>query len=243
MKLTVLGAEVRRLLYPEANAIQSLRPKTRAECINGERPCPWVGCKHHLYLTVDEKTGAITENFPDVEVWDLKTSCSLDVADDERDGLSLEDLGQLTDLTRERTRQIEQAAIENMDGQVDAERVALVDPPARTRQHRRVTAGVKRLTVTLLRLARQANSTSIRTFVAALEHARGLVGIVKVISEYLADDPKLDTRAIVATRSLACAAAEPDPMVWPIHLIEMSQQLAELDAALQPAKHARLTEI
>src|SRR5579883_3471647 len=25
------------------------RPRTRAECENGIRPCPYVSCKHHLY--------------------------------------------------------------------------------------------------------------------------------------------------------------------------------------------------
>jgi hypothetical protein len=28
------------------------RPKTRAECRDEARPCPWVGCKHHLLLEV-----------------------------------------------------------------------------------------------------------------------------------------------------------------------------------------------
>lgn len=28
------------------------RPKTRAECLQEARPCPWVGCKHHLLLEV-----------------------------------------------------------------------------------------------------------------------------------------------------------------------------------------------
>ncbi|MDX1469839.1 MAG: hypothetical protein R3258_10915 [Acidimicrobiia bacterium] len=30
------------------------RPKTRADCINGPRPCPWLGCKYHLLLDVDD---------------------------------------------------------------------------------------------------------------------------------------------------------------------------------------------
>jgi hypothetical protein len=28
------------------------RPKTRAECRDEARPCPWVGCRHHLLLEV-----------------------------------------------------------------------------------------------------------------------------------------------------------------------------------------------
>ena len=39
------------------------RPVTRGDCLpggcNGQRPCPWVSCKAHLALDVDERTGSI----------------------------------------------------------------------------------------------------------------------------------------------------------------------------------------
>lgn len=82
-----------------------LRPQTRAECIGTARPCPWVACKHHLYLDVNPDTGAIKLNFPAIEPWQLARSCSLDEA--ELGGLSLEEVGELTNLTREGCRQIE----------------------------------------------------------------------------------------------------------------------------------------
>lgn len=28
------------------------RPRTRGECLEEARPCPWVGCRHHLLLEV-----------------------------------------------------------------------------------------------------------------------------------------------------------------------------------------------
>ena len=224
-------ARILRLLYPEASAIQAERPRTRADCINGPRPCPWVGCRHHLYLTVDERDGAMTLNFPGVEVWDLKQSCALDGADAERDGLSLEDLGGMTNLTRERTRQIEVAALENVDGDIDGEPVPLGPPRERTRQHRRVAKAISRASLTMLRLARQHSSTSIRTFVAALEHARTLADVATVIAEYLATDPKIDERAAKALRALACAASASSPMAWPIHLLDVHRELGELDAS------------
>lgn len=28
------------------------RPLTRAECVNGPRPCPWVTCEYHLLVTL-----------------------------------------------------------------------------------------------------------------------------------------------------------------------------------------------
>ncbi len=84
------------------------RPKTRAECANGVRPCPWVGCRHHLYLEVNAKTGTIRLNFPNVNPWDLEETCALDVADDGPH--ILEDIGRVLGLRKERVRQVEAQA-------------------------------------------------------------------------------------------------------------------------------------
>jgi hypothetical protein len=81
------------------------RPVTRAECQSAMRPCPWVACKHHLYLDINPRTGSIKINFPDLEPWELKHTCALDVADN--GGLTLEEIGLITNLTRERVRQVE----------------------------------------------------------------------------------------------------------------------------------------
>lgn len=37
------------------------RPKTRADCLNKPRPCPWVGCKYHILLDVND-SGQIVYN-------------------------------------------------------------------------------------------------------------------------------------------------------------------------------------
>lgn len=81
------------------------RPKHRSECVNGPRPCLYVACKHHLYLDVNPTTGSIKINFPDQEPWELEESCALDVA--ERGGVTLEEVGDILNLTRERVRQLE----------------------------------------------------------------------------------------------------------------------------------------
>ena len=81
------------------------RPRTRADCINGPRPCMFVSCKHNLYLDVNPETGSIKLNFPDKEIWELPYTCALDVA--EKGGITLEEVGEIMNLTRERIRQVE----------------------------------------------------------------------------------------------------------------------------------------
>src|SRR5262249_47941926 len=93
------GAGVRR------PPVEIPRPTTRAECREEMRPCPWVACKHHLYLDINPETGSIKINFPDLEPWELQHTCALDVA--ERGGITLEEVGEIMNLTRERIRQVE----------------------------------------------------------------------------------------------------------------------------------------
>ena len=90
------------LMYPP---VDIPRPTTREECRGEMRPCPWVACKHHLYLDINPETGSIKINFPDREPWELEHTCSLDVA--ERGGITLEEVGEIMNLTRERIRQVE----------------------------------------------------------------------------------------------------------------------------------------
>ena len=85
------------------------RPGTRSECLNGPRPCPFVSCKHHLYLDVSPSTGTIKLNFPELEVWELSESCALDVA--EQGAQPVERTSSLMNVTRERIRQIESLAL------------------------------------------------------------------------------------------------------------------------------------
>lgn len=85
--------------------VEANRPRTRADCVNGPRPCLFVSCKHHLYLDVNPRTGSVKLNFPDKEIWELAETCALDVAD--RGGITLEEVGAIMNLTRERIRQVE----------------------------------------------------------------------------------------------------------------------------------------
>ena len=116
-----IARELRRqrafgLIDPELDAVvkefEARRPRSRAECANGVRPCMFISCKHHLYLDVNPSTGSIKLNFPDKEVWELADTCALDVAD--RGGITLEEVGAIMNLTRERIRQVETRGLQKL---------------------------------------------------------------------------------------------------------------------------------
>lgn len=88
------------------------RPEKREDCLHGAfaaRPCPFVACRYHLYLEVNPRSGSIRTNFAGLEPWELPETCALDVA--ERGGVTLEEVGTWLNLTRERVRQLEAAAL------------------------------------------------------------------------------------------------------------------------------------
>lgn len=103
-----------RSIIEELNSlnINTTPPKTRGECPNF-RPCPFVSCKHNLYLEV-KKSGSITLNYPEIEPEQMKHSCALDVAEANPDGLSFSEIGEKLNLTRERVRQIQEEAFKNV---------------------------------------------------------------------------------------------------------------------------------
>jgi len=88
------------------------KPKKRADCLKMKRPCLFVSCKYHLYLDVNPETKSIKFNFPGKEVWDLRETCALDVAD--KGGVTLEEVGAIMNLTRERIRQVEMRALQKL---------------------------------------------------------------------------------------------------------------------------------
>ena len=100
-----LAGEVDPEEQERLRSVDENRPRTRADCINGPRPCLFVSCKHNLYLDVNPETGSIKLNFPDKEIWELEHTCALDVA--EKGGITLEEVGEIMNLTRERIRQVE----------------------------------------------------------------------------------------------------------------------------------------
>ena len=114
-RMTKRELELGRMLYPDVEDVA--RPKVREDCAQAERPCPFVSCKHHLYLDVSARTGAIKLNFPDLEVWEMTETCALDVAD--RGGTTLEEVGAIMNLTRERIRQVEVKGLAKLEALKD----------------------------------------------------------------------------------------------------------------------------
>jgi hypothetical protein len=114
-RMTKRELELGRMLYPDVADV--VRPTTREDCAQGQRPCPFVSCKQHLYLDASARTGAIKLNFPDLEVWEMTESCALDVAD--RAGTTLEEVGTIMNLTRERVRQVEVQGLAKLEALQD----------------------------------------------------------------------------------------------------------------------------
>jgi Sigma-70, region 4 len=116
-------------LEPELQAfmaeLDATRPKTRGDCAEGERPCPYVSCKYNLYVDVNPRTGSVKMNFPDKELWELSETCALDVAD--RAGITLEEVGVIMNLTRERVRQLEMRGLAKLRVIADDETPRLAD--------------------------------------------------------------------------------------------------------------------
>jgi len=99
------------LLEPEDYAALADRPRTWGECAGDAGPCPWVSCRHHLYLDVS-KIGSIKLNFPDLQPEDMENPCALRLA--AAGPQHLEEVGVRLNLTRERVRQIEGIALRKL---------------------------------------------------------------------------------------------------------------------------------
>lgn len=87
------------------------RPQSRAECVGGPRPCPYVSCRHHLFLEV-HPNGNIKLPHGKREPEELKPSCSLDVADGGK--LTARGVALVLNLSHARIQQIEAVALDKV---------------------------------------------------------------------------------------------------------------------------------
>jgi hypothetical protein len=111
--------EIEQLRDEEPDDGKRRLPLTWGDCQDEEGPCPYVSCRYHLFLGVDPSTGSMKLNFPDLfdedgspRLDEMPATCALRVA--ELDGVTLEVMGEMLNLTRERARQIEVSALERL---------------------------------------------------------------------------------------------------------------------------------
>jgi hypothetical protein len=98
------------------DASDDQRPVTRGDCLSGgfneARPCPFMSCKYHLALDVNPSGSLVVYDLEAAANGDLSRmehSCVLDLAD--RGGMTLEEVGDILGVTRERIRQVEVKAL------------------------------------------------------------------------------------------------------------------------------------
>jgi len=92
-------------------------PAHRKDCRVAARPCPWVRCKWHLYLTTQgedraKRQGCRRNRLHGKELWEIPRTCVLDIAD--QGGATLEEVGRIIGVSRERIRQIEEHALRQL---------------------------------------------------------------------------------------------------------------------------------
>lgn len=98
---TLLRLAKRRGFEPEA---PNWRPRTRADCAQVPRPCPYVGCRYNTTLDITQSGGIRwrqKDNWEDA--FDGRDNCSLDVA--ARGPQNLQEIADITGVCRERVRQ------------------------------------------------------------------------------------------------------------------------------------------
>jgi hypothetical protein len=99
------------LALPSSWEFRDDTPKTRAECVGGQRPCPFVKCRHHLWLDPEQDQSGNwqkgRQGFTSVIPHTME-SCALDVAEV---GATPDQIGKMLDIDNTRVRQILDGAI------------------------------------------------------------------------------------------------------------------------------------
>lgn len=109
------GAKTRRLPLVVEDDYSDEKPKVRADCVDGFRPCPWVSCRYNLYLEVNS-IGRIRVTFPRKEIDEIPETCALDVA--EKGEKTLDEVGAILNLTHERIRQVEVRGLSKIEAEM-----------------------------------------------------------------------------------------------------------------------------
>jgi Sigma-70, region 4 len=106
----------------EARRAALARPRTRDDCRDGPRPCPWTSCRHHLGLDVTT-SGAIDYPSNGLEPWELAETCALDIAE-RGDPLTLDQVARILGISRQRVHQVERMALLHLRAKLEEEQGA-----------------------------------------------------------------------------------------------------------------------
>lgn len=95
----------------------TLTPRSLPQTSDGCRefkggPCPYASCRRHLKFDVDPDTGRLIDNFPGVEIEDMKHTCALTVA--ERGRHKLKTIGRMLGVGMSRAQQVEDEALRRL---------------------------------------------------------------------------------------------------------------------------------
>jgi predicted DNA-binding protein (UPF0251 family) len=113
-------AELEQMERVERGALfLARRPRRRGECEGHPGFCPFFRCKYNLGLDVDPENGTVKVAFPEgppermeVDVDRMGPSCALDLAD--KGGLTMEEVGDAMNITRQRVEQLEKEALQKL---------------------------------------------------------------------------------------------------------------------------------
>ena len=73
-------------------------PRTRADCLDGPRPCPHYACRHHLWMICRG------DELPD-------DSCALDLVDEHPEGLTAHEVASILGVSRQAVECVEKGAL------------------------------------------------------------------------------------------------------------------------------------
>lgn len=90
-----------------APSYETPRPKTRGDCIDGSRPCPWATCRYHLASDIDRR------GHLHVSPTDSGETCALDVVD-RHGNITLREVARLLGITHQGARFIETRALADL---------------------------------------------------------------------------------------------------------------------------------
>lgn len=95
-----------------ADEVLAKQPRRRGDCPPADIPCPFIACRYHLWTHATIRNGEIS----DVQIarpWgNTAYTCALNQAD--KGPCTLEEIGQVMGLTRERVRQLENGGKERL---------------------------------------------------------------------------------------------------------------------------------